>query len=269
MKNFEVSNNALIRSKYVPLMVLFVLYSCNSNNEKTKSDKIAETEAEITNRSSVTEKHEKLDIRPVGSDGIAMVLGKEIKFYNKNLIESDSIPFNGEVFSVLEISQDKYPKSDANHCIQFPYLHISNSRLTGWINGKYVYRIFDKPERTIEISNKPYLIYKSKNFGVGAIDSFGKATGCEEYYPILLRTNDTNNYHIIDLKGGNPIYNNIQFQVLNIYDEIKEISSDSISTIIKIKTEDMEGGYNYDLKLRRLENGMIVGEITNVTEWVY
>lgn len=31
----------------------------------------------------------------------------------------------------------------------------------------------------------------------------------------------------------------------------------------------MEGGYNYDLKLRRLENGMIVGEITNVTEWVY
>ncbi len=198
-----------------------------------------------------------------------MVLGKEIKFYNVNQIESDSIPFYGEILDILEVSQDKYPKNNSDDCLQFPYVHVSNARINGWLSGKYVYRIFDEPEMRIEISNEPYLVYKSRNFGVETFDSSGLVTYCDEYYPILLKSMNGEDYRIVNLVGGNAIYDNFQYLVLDIYDEISDVSSDSIFTVLKIKTEGMEGGKFYDLKLRKTEKDFVKGEIMNVSDWTF
>ena len=271
MEKLGLSNNALFRWIFFILMFCCIIYGCDfSDKNKTKDNHVYENKTKITKKDNqVIVERETLELQPIKNGGMSVVLGQDFKFFNTNQIESDSTPIYGETFEILEVSQDKYPKDNTNECVQFPYIHISNSRLNGWISGKYVFRIFDEPERRIEISNESYQVYKSKNFGVGSMDSTGHITGCEEYYPIVLKSLSSDNFHIIDLPGGNPIYHNIETIILHKYDEFIEINSDSILTVLKIKTEGMEGGKFYDLNLRLNENNLISGEISNIENWTF
>jgi hypothetical protein len=263
------------------LITLCVVYGCTSNekkkidsittNKKNKSESLVLTEKKVENSTNKEDIKERtiLNLKPVKSDGLAVVLGEGVTFYNVDQFEMDSGAKYGEIFEILEVSEDKYPKGNEYHCEQFPYIHLSNSRIEGWVSGKFVYRINGEPERIIEISDKPYLIYKSVSFGIGSIDSVGNFTGCLDYFPILVKSVNENDYYVIELVGENPIYKNVQCLVFYDADELIDISQDSIFTVLKIKTEGMEGGKFYDLKLTKTDKDSIKGEITNVSDWTF
>jgi hypothetical protein len=269
-RNLRINSKNLSIANYLLIIICFVIFSCNSKDKKKIETKVI-TEKKVINtkKDQVIEKHEKLNLQPVKSEGIAVVLGRDIKFYDVNQLETDSSPDYGEIFEILEVSEGKYPKGNQYHCEQFPYIHISNNRINGWLSGKYVYRINNDSDKKIVISNDPYLIYHSDGFGIGSIDSTGSFTGCLEYYPILLKSVNRDTYHNINLVGETKIFHTVQSLVFYDADKIIDVHTDSIATILKIKTEGMEGGHFFDLTLSIRENNLVFGKISNVNEWTF
>ena len=94
-------------------------------------------------------------------------------------------------------------------------------------------------------------------------------TGCLEYYPILLKSVNSGTYHIINLIGETKIFHTIQCLVFYDYDRIIDVRTDSVATVLKIKTEGMEGGYFFDLALSKRDNDLIFGKMSNVSEWFF
>ena len=80
-------------------------------------------------------------------------------------------------------------------------------------------------------------------------------------------TRDT--YHIINLVGETKIFHTIQCLVFYDADKIIDVHTDSIATVLKIKTEGMEGGHFFDLTLSLRENDLVFGKISNVSEWFF
>jgi hypothetical protein len=169
----------------------------------------------------------------------------------------------GEWVEILDTTKVKYSIGMAeDFCSLYPMIKVQNkSGKTGWLFGKYVFRIGEKYEpkhminssEDIKFQNHTYNIHYGKNFGLGSFSSEG-ITGCEEFYPIILFNKERQTYHIIkNVKSPITIF---PYTILNddnvVGEEITKVKTTSDRIILSIKCTYQEGGGSYDYAIKKI-----------------
>jgi hypothetical protein len=169
----------------------------------------------------------------------------------------------GEWIEILDTTTSKYSIGTyVDSCNTYPMIKVkTKSGKSGWLFGKYVFRIGNKYEPVYKINSdleikfqgEIYNIHYGKNYGFGSFSSEG-LTGCEDFYPIILFNKNKQTYHIIkNIKSPVTIF---PYSILNndaaVGEEIIEVKSTSERIILSIKCTFQEGTGSYDYAIKKM-----------------
>jgi hypothetical protein len=169
----------------------------------------------------------------------------------------------GEWVEILDTTSYKYSIGTyVDSCNMYPMIKVSTKLgKSGWLFGKYVFRIGSKYEPKYKINSdleikfqgETYSIHYGKNYGIGSFSSEG-LTGCEDFYPIILFNKNKQTYYIIkNIKNPITIF---PYSILNndaaVGQEITEAKSTSERIILSVKCTYQEGTGSYDYAIKKI-----------------
>lgn len=210
------------------------------------------------------------------SEGIVMNTQK-VKFYSypDTLSKKEGMLKPGDLVEIMDTTTEKYSTDNSeDNCSMFPFIKIKNkSGKTGWILGKYIFRIGKKYEPKYLINynvefkfqNQIYTIHYGKNYGFGSLSNEG-ITGCDDYYPIILFNKDKKTYHLIkNYKNPNSTYPySILIDDNNTSEEIASVKTINDRIILSINCSYQEGGGFYEYSIKKTGDEF-TGESFNYT----
>jgi hypothetical protein len=200
---------------------------------------------------------------------------QKVKFYNypDTLSKKAGLLKPGDLVEIMDTTLEKYSiNSDEDNCSKFPFVKVKNKLgKTGWISGKYVFKIdrkylpkyLNNNNLEFKFQNQMYTIHYGRNFGVGALSSEG-ITGCDDFYPIILYNKDTKLYQLIkNFKNPNSTYlYSILLDDNNTNEEIASVKTINDRIILSINCSYQEGGGFYEYSIKKTGNEFI-GESFN------
>lgn len=197
------------------------------------------------------------------SSGI--VFGQGVRVRRDSMLDSPVIAqiSTGALVQVLRVSTNNFlpPGQLDTFCQSYPMVEVkTEDNRTGWIFGKYVFRILDQYENIPESSGAvqwkgvDYRLKACRNFGVGVSDEDG-LTGCDEFYPVVLIDQQSARAYPVSLHDAEK--GSVDFRFWNLgADEsgvelIEKISVRDGRLIARVKAYMMEGCRHYSVEVRQ------------------
>jgi hypothetical protein len=251
------------------LLAFLLVIGCTSQNTQKQEQANPEPATEAEDPAKTGEPPA-LDFDDLPADGVGVIIGTP-KVLRADKVPTDQSPFRtGMVVQILAKSTARFSKNGSkDDCDKFPFIKVKADSSVQWILGGDLFAFYEPDQGPVfSVGNDHYRVIKAKNFGLGAVDEDGLLTNCNEFYPLLFKNRDSQNYKLISLsKSDKPKYNNFAFANLNRDGhKLLDIQTDSLAVVLKFDAEYMEDAESYEIRINDLGSSIVTGLMQNRKE---